>query len=141
MKNSARKRWLLIGLGVVTHSLFFAAGYYISLEHSKRDVGERALGSFMQGLAALSYIENGNIDGARNTMRIALDGDLLTMSQFGTPVFDTYSASKNPGAKARLLLQYDDIRKKYPPIEYSDGGVMNREVDQILNSATAHMTK
>lgn len=141
MKNLMRKRWLLIGLGLLTHVLLFVAGYYVSLEHSKADIGERALGSFMQGLATLSYIEKGKVDDARQTLRIALDGDLLTMSRFGTPAFDAYSAGNNPKAKEKLLHQYDEIRKKYPPIEYSDGGVMNKNVDEILNSAKSRPEK
>lgn len=135
MRGPMMKRWLLFGLGVVACAVFFAAGCYVSLESSRTEIGERALGGFMQGLSALSYLDKENIDGARHSLRVMLDGDLLTMSRYGTPLFDAYSGEKNPGAKQRLLLQYDDIRKKYPPIEYSDGGAMNRDVDAVLNSA------
>lgn len=141
MKASTWKVLLIVGIALISYTAVFAAGYYISSERDKSEVGERAFGNFMQGLSALSYLEKGNVDDARHILRITLDSDLVTISRFGTPWFDAYSAEKNPGAKARWLAQYDNIRKKYPPLDYSDGGAMNREVDQILDHARTSTEK
>lgn len=140
MKPSTRNL-LWIGIALISHAAFFAGGYYVASERQKSEAGERALGGFMEGVSALSYLEKGNVEEARHILQVTLDSELITMYRFGTPSFDAYSAEKNPGAKAKWLGQYDDIRKKYPPIDYGDGGAMNREVDQILNLARTSSRK
>lgn len=132
MKTFSRKRWITIA---ITHILFFAGGYVLSSTLNRIESGERALSNFMDGLFALSYLEKPDIEGARHMLRVAIDGNLLTAYRYGTPAFDAYTSSHNPNAKNSLLIQYDAIRKKYPPVEYSDGGAINRDVDRILNSA------
>jgi hypothetical protein len=136
-----RRQIVLTLLGLVSHAALFGAGYVSSQQRSRAEVGERALGNFMQGLAALAYLEKGNTDGARNSLRVMLDGDLVTMSTYSTPAFDAYSAEKNPKAKQKLMVQYDDIRKKYPSVEYGDAGAMNRNVDELLASARKSLVK
>jgi hypothetical protein len=130
-----RKRWLLVGLLSITHGVIFTGGYLLAWERSRAEIGERALSSFMDGLGALAYLEKGNLPGVRHTLRVTLDGDLITMFRYGTPGFDAYSAETGRDPKSKLLATYDEIRSAYPPIEYGDGGWMNQRVDEIVKSA------
>jgi hypothetical protein len=120
--------WLWACILVLSHGLLFAAGYYVSSTRSQVELGDRALSNFIDELAALTYLEKGDVDGVRHMLRVSLDGNLLAAYRYGTPVLD----SRRPDAKRKLVLQYNDIRKKYPPIDYGDGGAMNQEVDRAL---------
>lgn len=121
----------------ITHILFFAGGYFLSSTLNRIESGERALSNFMDGLFALGYLEKTDIDNARHMLRVLIDGNLLTAYRYGTPAYDAYISSHDPNSKNSMLMQYDAIRKKYPPIEYSDDGAINRDVDRILDSARA----
>ena len=127
--------WLPRVLIVVSHCALFAGGYLLASERAREDVGERALNSFTDGLAALSYLEKGNVDEARSVLRISLDGQLLTMFRYGTRKFDAYNVNSGRDPKSKYLNTYDEIRKRYPPIEYDDGGWMNQHIDDILKFA------
>jgi len=120
--------WIVGGL--LTHAGSFAAGYYLFLNRVHIELGDRALSGFMTDLAALTFLEKGDSTAVRQTLTVELDGHLLDMSRYGTPVFD----KRRPDAKQKLVLQYAQIRKKYPPVDYRDGGVMNSEVGRALQS-------
>jgi hypothetical protein len=138
MNKLPGKYWLLIA---ATHTLFFAAGYYVSSARNQAESGERVMSNFMDELAALAYLEKQDVNGTRNMIRIAIEGNLLFMSRYGTSAYDAYNASRKPNPKDQLLVQYDTIRKKYPPIDYSDGGLINRNIDEILGAAQASLEK
>jgi hypothetical protein len=133
--NSKYKLWYLGALLVITHGLFLVGGYQYALTRSKAETGEHALSNFMDGLAVLSYLEKGNLDGARSILRSSLDGDLISMFRYGTPSFDAHYAASGRDPKSKMLAEYGEIRNKYPPIEYGDGGWMNQHVEDILKSA------
>ncbi len=129
MINVQKKYLPWIFLGILSCVAFFLVGYYMSTLRHDAEVGERALANFHDGVSALGYLEKGDIPNTRKMIQIMVEGNLITSTHYGTPYTDT---ATDGGYKNSLFVHYRDIRAKYPPIEYSDGGAMNHEVEAIL---------
>jgi len=128
-----RKRITLlswIAIGIAGYAAAFVGGYYVSCMRAEVEIGHRALGTLMDELSALGYLEKGDLDGVRHMLRISLDSQVITVHRFGTPEFD----KGMPDARKKWFLNYEAIRKKYPAIDYKDGGAMNREVDRAFDA-------
>jgi hypothetical protein len=131
MNPKLKRFFLLATVGIMTHVLAFAAGYYLSSARARAEVGQRALNTLMDELSALAYLDKGEVDRSRNMLVISLDSHLLDLDRFGTAEFDEHM----PGSRNKWILQYQKIREKYPLPDYSDGGAMNAEVSRVFNAA------
>jgi hypothetical protein len=134
------ERRTLIGVVVAllaTHigSAFLGAEW--ASDRQRLALSDHVLTDFMDGLAALAYLEKNDLQHANGMLRAQLDGNLLTFTRLGTAPFD----EKMPQAKQRLLAVYKAIRDKHEPIDYSDGGVMNASVDAILRALPPETTR
>jgi hypothetical protein len=131
MTGERKKLLLWITAGVLSHALLFVGGYYFASKRMEAEQSDHAIADFIDGLAALAYLEKSDAEGARYILRVSLDGHLLAIQRLGSEQFD----AARPGARKKLVLQYDKIRGRYPPIDYADGGTMNRKVDSVINAA------
>ena len=126
-QSRARFAFVIIGL-IVTHLLAGVAGFLLMLPRGDLEKSALVMSCFMDDLAALSYLEKGNADNAKHSLRVAIEGNVLNLGRYGATAVE----KQNPEAKKKLFAHYESIRKKYPPIDYRDDGSMNRRIDQAL---------
>lgn len=86
------------------------------------------MGSVIEIVSALGYLEKGDQANARKMLQLSVEGNLLLVSRYGTPVLDWYV----PGAQQKWFQQYARMRKANPLIEYPDDGLMRKKVDEVL---------
>lgn len=110
---------------VVSCVVFFGAGWISALYFH---AGEQAMGTLIELVSAIGYLEKGDQANALKMMQMSAEGSVLRISKYGTPVLDWYE----PEARERWLQRYARIRYSHPPIEYPDGGAFRKKVDEIL---------
>ena len=128
------RRYLLV-LGITLALVVgVAAGYFIGARNIESAV---ALNCFMDELAALSYLEKGDVERARYSLRSSAEGNIVTLSRLGSTPLD----KGKPQAVEKLLAHYKVIRDKYGPIEFGDDGTMNHTLDQALGEGQKAKTQ
>lgn len=122
-------RKLAVAVGIVLSMLIGGAfGYAIASKPTSVNESSILLSCFMDELAALSYLDRGQVEDAHRALRMAIEGNIVALAQFpSTPVDE-----QNPQARRKLLTQYQAIRAKHPVIEYPDDGTMKRKVEEAF---------
>jgi hypothetical protein len=120
-------RRVLIVVGCV---VLFGAGW-ISARYFH--AGEQAMGTLIELVSAIGYLEKGDQANALRMMQISAEGNVVIVSKYGTPVLDWYE----PKAREKWIQRYARIRHSNPPIEYPDGGAFRKKVDEILPPPSA----
>ncbi len=115
-------RWALIVLACV---FTFVAGWFTSRAFYG---GEQAMGSLIETVSAIGYLEKDDKANALKTLQMSSEGNVVRIAEYGVPVLDWYE----PGATLKWLQRYARVRYAHPPIEYPDGGVFRKKVDSIL---------
>lgn len=95
---------VLIILAIV---LSFGLGYVFSPRNERCQMGEKAMGVFMNELAVLQYLENGDDKRAKSMLINLLDADLVEIMNYGTPELD----SQYPGEKQKYFARFDQLKK------------------------------
>lgn len=117
-------------LWVVICTVGFTLGFLVSEINSRSEKSELVLGNFMDQLAALYFLEKGNVDGARFALRNSSEGAIISFNEFGVAKIDPYSI------RGKMFMKYKILRDKYGPINYPDNGHLNAKLDEILNEYT-----
>lgn len=103
----------------------FAAGWFAAL---RLNVGEQALGNVIEVVSAVKFLEKNDRVNAIRTLQLNVEGNLLKVDKYGTPILDWY----DPNAKSKWIQRYADIRGANPKIEYQGGEELGKRVDEII---------
>lgn len=128
------ERWrtlmVLLGVGLAVGAISFGAGLACGTRSASSRLSDQAMGSFFDKLAALLYLDQQQVSLARHTLQTSLDGDLFLIDRYGTSALD----AREPGARAKLIARYAQMRNKYGPVDYPDNGTTNKKIDEILSN-------
>lgn len=103
----------------------FAAGWFAAL---RLNVGEQALGNMIEVVSAIKFLEKNDRVNAVRTLQLNVEGNLLKVDKYGTPILDWY----DPKAKSIWIQRYADIRGANPKIEYQGVEELGKRVDEII---------
>jgi hypothetical protein len=119
-KKLIRATGIVLGCAAI-----FAAGWFAAL---RIYVGEQAMGTLIDVVSAIGYLEKGDRDNARRMLQISAEGNLLKVDAYGTPILDWHE----PVARAQWIQRYARIRQLHPKIEYPGNEGLQQQIDQLL---------
>lgn len=126
------KKVIRVAGAVVILAAIFAAGWFTAL---RVHLGEQAMGTLIELVSAIGYLEKGDQANALRVLQISSEGNLLNVAAYGTPILDWYE----PTARNQWMQRYARIRQSYPKIEYPGNEKLQLQIDQVLaeHQATA----
>jgi hypothetical protein len=115
---------------VVALGLSFYIGYDIASSKYKSMIGDKALARFMTEFSTLKYLEKGNDveDNAKMLLLMTLEVNIVDLCDYEPSVVDDIYRKQ----QKKLFLNFSELRKTYPPINYGDGGIFNHRVELCL---------
>lgn len=92
---------------VFLSGVLFGSGYLFASRAASKSIGEHAMGSFLQELAVLQYIENGDIEKAKKILVLSMRSLRSAIENNGVRDLDV----EYPGAKEKYFSRFERLEK------------------------------